>query len=50
MKIVSRKMSLIKTISIVLVFLALAVGLYSCYPGDEITAADTDLVATYYDK
>jgi len=33
-----------------LLFLALAVGLYSCYPGDEITAEDTDLVATYYDK
>ncbi|MCK7517797.1 MAG: hypothetical protein MZV64_08855 [Ignavibacteriales bacterium] len=31
-------------------FLALAVGLYSCYPGDEITAADTDIVATYFDK
>jgi len=43
-------MSLIKTISIMLLFLALAVGLYSCYPGDEITAADTDIVATYFDK
>jgi len=43
-------MSLIKTISIVLLFLALAVGLYSCYPGDEITAADTDIVATFFDK
>jgi len=50
MKVVSRKMSLIKTISIMLLFLALAVGLYSCYPGDEITAADTDLVATFFDK
>jgi len=50
MKIVSRKMSLIKTISLMLLFLALAVGLYSCYPGDEITAADTDIVATYFDK
>lgn len=50
MKVVSRKMSLIKTISIVLLFLALAVGLYSCYPGDEITAADTDIVATFFDK
>jgi Domain of unknown function (DUF4136) len=50
MKVVSRKMSLIKTISLMLLFLALAVGLYSCYPGDEITAADTDLVATYFDK
>ena len=50
MKVVSRKMSLIKTISIMLLFLALAVGLYSCYPGDEITAADTDIVATYFDK
>jgi len=43
-------MSLIKTISLMLLFLALAVGLYSCYPGDEITAADTDIVATYFDK
>jgi Domain of unknown function (DUF4136) len=50
MKVVSRKMSLIKIISIMLLFLALAVGLYSCYPGDEITAADTDIVATYFDK
>ena len=50
MKVVSRKMSLIKTISIMLLFLALAVGLYSCYPGDEITAADTDIVATFFDK
>ena len=50
MKVVSRKMSLIKTISIVLLLLALAVGLYSCYPGDEITAADTDIVATFFDK
>jgi len=50
MKVVYRKMSLIKTISIMLLFLALAVGLYSCYPGDEITAADTDIVATYFDK
>jgi len=50
MKIVSRKMSLIKTISLMLLLLALAVGLYSCYPGDEITAADTDIVATYFDK
>jgi len=50
MKIVSHKMSLIKTISLMLLFLALAVGLYSCYPGDEITAADTDIVATFFDK
>lgn len=50
MKVVYRKMSLIKTISIVLLFLALAVGLYSCYPGDAITAADTDIVATFFDK
>jgi len=50
MKVVSRKMSLIKTISLMLLLLALAVGLYSCYPGDEITAADTDIVATYFDK
>lgn len=50
MKRISHKMSLIRTISLMLLFLALAVGLYSCYPGDEITAADTDIVATYFDK
>jgi len=50
MKVVSHKMSLIKTISLMLLLLALAVGLYSCYPGEEITAADTDIVATYFDK
>jgi hypothetical protein len=43
-------MSLIKTISLMLLLLGLAVGLYSCYPGEEITAADTDIVATYFDK
>jgi len=43
-------MSLIETISLMLLFLALTVGLYSCYPGEEITAADTDIVATYFDK
>ena len=50
MKVVIRKMSLIKTISLMLLFLALAVGLYSCYPGEELTAEDTDIVATFYDK
>jgi hypothetical protein len=50
MKVVTRKMSLIKTISLMLLFLALAVGLYSCYPGEELTAEDTDIVATFYDK
>jgi hypothetical protein len=30
--------------------IALAVVLYSCYPGEELTPADTDLVATFYDK
>jgi hypothetical protein len=50
MKVVSRKMSLIKTISLMLLFLALAVGLYSCYPGEELTPADTDIVATFFDK
>ena len=50
MKVVSRKMSLIKTISLMLLFLSIAVSLYSCYPGDEITAADTDIVATFFDK
>lgn len=50
MKRISHKMSLIRTISLMLLFLALAVGLYSCYPGDEITAADTDIVATFFDK
>lgn len=50
MKVVYRKISLIKTISIMILFSALAVGLYSCYPGDEITYSDTDIIATFYDK
>ena len=50
MKIVSRSKSFITTLSLMLLFFALAVGLYSCYPGEELTPADTDLVATFFDK
>lgn len=50
MKRFSYKMSFRKTLSLMLIFLALALVVYSCYPGDAITAADTDIVATYFDK
>jgi hypothetical protein len=50
MKIVSRSKSFITTLSLMLLFFTLAVGLYSCYPGEELTPADTDLVSTFYDK
>jgi hypothetical protein len=33
-----------------LILVSLVFALQSCYPGDDITAADTDLVATFYDK
>jgi hypothetical protein len=47
---ISQKMSIRTTLSLVIMFSALAFVLYSCYPGDAITAADTDIVATYFDK
>ncbi len=50
MKRISQKMSLRTKLSLILLILGMAVVLYSCYPGDAITAADTDIIATYYDK
>jgi hypothetical protein len=50
MKSISCKRSLGTTLSLMLLFSALAFVLYSCFPGDEITAADTDIVATFFDK
>ena len=47
---ISHKMSLRTTLSLILFILGMAVVLYSCYPGYAITAADTDIIATYYDK
>lgn len=37
-------------LSSLLILSGLMFSLQSCYPGDEITAADTDIVATYFDK
>jgi hypothetical protein len=50
MKSISYKRSLGTTLSVMLLFAALAFVLYSCFPGDDITASDTDIVATYFDK
>ena len=37
-------------LSSLLILVSLVFALQSCYPGDEITAADTDIVVTYFDK
>lgn len=37
-------------ISLLLLFASAAIILQSCYPGDELTYSDTDIVATFYDK
>lgn len=37
-------------ISLLILFAAAAVILQSCYPGEELTYSDTDIVATFYDK
>lgn len=50
MKGISYKTSLRTTLSLMLLVLALAVVLQSCYPGEELTPADTDLIATFFDK
>ncbi len=40
-----------KTTFSLIIFIAAAILiLQSCYPGDEITAEDTDIVATFFDK
>jgi len=50
MRRISQKMSTRTKLSLVVLFSALTLVLNSCYPGDAITAADTDIVATYFDK
>lgn len=35
---------------LLILFASAALLLQSCYPGDDITAADTDIVATFFDK
>ena len=37
-------------LSSLLILVSLVFALQSCYPGDDITAADTDIVATFFDK
>jgi len=40
-----------KTTLSLIIFIAAAIFiLQSCYPGDELTYSDTDIVATFYDK
>ena len=50
MKRISYKKTLRTTLGLMLLFLSTALVLNSCYPGEELTAEDTDIVATYYDK
>lgn len=50
MKRISLKNSLRTTFGIALLILTTAVVLNSCYPGDELTYSNTDIVATFYDK
>jgi hypothetical protein len=50
MKRISYKKTLRTTLGLVLLFLSTALVLNSCYPGEELTAEDTDIVATFYDK
>jgi len=38
------------TFSLIIFIAAAIVVLQSCYPGDEITYSDSDIVATFYDK
>lgn len=38
------------TFSLVIFIAAAIVVLQSCYPGDELTYSDTDIIATFYDK
>jgi Domain of unknown function (DUF4136) len=38
------------TFSLIIFIAAAMVILQSCYPGDEITYSDSDIVATFYDK
>lgn len=38
------------TLSLIIFISAAIVVLQSCYPGDELTYSDTDIIATFYDK
>lgn len=38
------------TLSLIIFIATLVIVLQSCYPGDELTYSDTDIVATFYDK
>lgn len=38
------------TLSLIIFIAAAIVVLQSCYPGDELTYSDTDIVTTFYDK
>lgn len=38
------------TLSLIIFIAAAIIVLQSCYPGDELTYSDTDIVATFYDK
>ncbi|NUM62377.1 MAG: hypothetical protein HUU44_09555, partial [Ignavibacteriaceae bacterium] len=38
------------TLSLIILIAATIVLLQSCYPGEELTYSDTDIVATFYDK
>jgi hypothetical protein len=38
------------TFSLIIFIAAAIVVLQSCYPGDELTYSDTDIIATFYDK
>ena len=45
-----QKKNLLTKLGFIFVFLASVVIWQSCYPGDELTYSDTDIVATFYDK
>ena len=39
-----------KTLLILIMTVAALLILQSCYPGEELTYSDADIVATFYDK
>ena len=50
MRITSYKKILIRTFSLLILLAVTLVTLQSCYPGEELTYEDTDIVATFYDN
>ena len=44
------KKSLRKNLSLILLIFSALFVLQSCYPGDDLTPADTDIVATFFDQ